>query len=134
MLLIILACKFYVATDVVCMSVRVDSTTNFDQRAATMTIINLILLIRRPRLDLIMEILGPPIKTNSQTHKVTGLILFSQALLQTMITINRTIASKSTSTKRTDISGEALTENLMAMDSISTADLEDKVKDVLSAI
>ncbi|TGO13675.1 hypothetical protein BTUL_0065g00310 [Botrytis tulipae] len=121
MLVIILACIFYVAINVVCVSVCVASTTNSGQKAAAMSIINLIPLLRSPRLDLIMEILGLSIKTNSETHK-------------TMITINRTIASKSTSRKRTGSSKEALIENLMAMDSMSTADLEDKAKDLLSAI
>ncbi|TGO57212.1 hypothetical protein BCON_0068g00430 [Botryotinia convoluta] len=79
-----------------------------------------------------MEILGLSIKTNSEAHKLTGLILLS-------LTTYNNYHKKDDSLqeyvkKRTGDSEEALIEQFMAMDSTSVADFEDKDEDMLSAI
>ncbi|KAF5867788.1 uncharacterized protein Bfra_006986 [Botrytis fragariae] len=99
-----------------------------------MSIIHLTPLLQSPRLQLTMGIFGLSIKTDSEAHILIGLIRSSQASLHTIIPMNKIIASKRTSRKRTGGSEEALIEQLMAMDSTSVADLEAKAEDVLSAV
>lgn len=77
----------YISINVVCMTVRVHSATDFGDRAATMSTINLLPLLCGPRLLLVTQILGISIGTHLKSHRLFGTMLFLQAALHTTLSI-----------------------------------------------